>query len=372
MADAPIFIENDLQQIIDEMVSDYEARAGVVLQPAQVERLLINSFAYRESLVRGKIQYAGTQNLVDFSSAPVLDYLGQLLGVSRLAASSASAIIRFSIVPGHGGVIIPQGTRVATVDGAAVFVTGSDYLVPVDDVTADLVMESITEGTVGNGYAVDTIITILDPQPFLEGATNISISGGGAEQEDDDALRARIKLAPASFSTAGPRDACKYFALSASPSIIDVTVLGPPDGVPPGEVHIYPLMEDGEETPETVLDAVYAAVNYEKVRPLSDLVIVTSPTSSEFEIEVELVIYTDADPASIESQVQQALDAYVLGKRQTLGQDIKRSQIIGECMIPGEVYDVNVIQPAADIVLDQTSFGKCTGITVTITGTNNG
>ncbi|MGH8115480.1 MAG: hypothetical protein ACREPS_10585, partial [Rhodanobacteraceae bacterium] len=48
--------------ILADMVATFQAAAGRTLQPAQVERLLINLYAYRESLVRNAIQYAGQQN----------------------------------------------------------------------------------------------------------------------------------------------------------------------------------------------------------------------------------------------------------------------------------------------------------------------
>src|ERR1700684_854587 len=75
--------------ILADMVTAFQAAAGRTLQPAQVERLLINLYAYRESLVRNAIQYAGEQNLLAYAAFPMLDYLGQLLGVTRLAAQGA-------------------------------------------------------------------------------------------------------------------------------------------------------------------------------------------------------------------------------------------------------------------------------------------
>lgn len=356
------------------MIADYEQRTGRVLYPAQVERLLINSFAYRELLIRERIQYAATQNLVDFANAPVLDYLGALLGVQRLAASKATTLIRFNLVPGHSGVTIPQGTRVGSSDGAVVFLTLNDEIVPVGTNVVDVTSEAITEGSSGNGLSIGVLSQILDPQPFISSAQNISITGGGAEQESDEEFRERIKLAPGSFSTAGPRGAYKYFAKTANPSIIDVAVIGPNDGVAgvgPGEVHIFPLMADGSTTPTTVLNEVYAICNDEKVRPLNDEVTVTSPTQTPYDIEVNLTLYTDADAVSVQAAVEDSLNEYALAKRQTLGQDIKLTQIIARSSIAG-VYDVIVVSPGADIIITPTEFGFCNSVTVNVTGTNNG
>jgi phage-related baseplate assembly protein len=370
----PEFIDRDLQAIIDDMIADYEQRTGRTLYPAQAERLLINTFAYREQLVREKIQYAATQNLVDFSNAPVLDYLGALLGVQRLAASKSTCKVAFSLVGNTSSfVTIPQGTRVASADGQVVFQTIYGASIAPGVTAALLDMEALTAGASANNLAIGTVKVILDPQPFVSGAANTTVSGGGADEESDTELRERIKLAPASFSNAGSRGAYEYFARSASPSIIDVVVLGPNDtpATAPGEVEVYPLMEDGSQAPQTVLDLVSAAVNSEKVRPLTDQVTVIAPTKVDYTLDVNLTIFTDAISATVQAAVMASLNAFALEKRKSLGQDIMRSQIIARCMVDG-VYNAAVAVPAADLIMSSVQYGFCTGITVNVIGTTNG
>lgn len=357
--------------ITNQMIADYQDRTGRILYPGQVERLLINAFAYRESLIREKIQYAATQNLVDFADAPFLDYLGQLVGVTRLAASPASVMIQFNLDPDHGGVIIPAGTRIGTVSGSLIFATTEDTIVPAIDSLINIECVCTTAGSEGNQFGPFTVSTVLDPYPYLISAFNTTNSGGGASQESDNALRERIKLAPGSFSNAGSYEAYVFYARSASASIIDVNVQGPPLQ-PPGEVHIFPLMENGDITPSTVLDEVSAAVNDEKIRPLTDLVIVATPTRFDYSIDVEVTILTTADPISTEETITSNLNAYALARRQKLGLDIKLQQILTNAFIQGLVYEVNIISPSADMVMAENEFGFCTGVNVTITGTNNG
>lgn len=80
----PQFVERDPAAIVAAMVADYEAKSGKTLYPAQVERLLIDMVAYRETLTRMAIQEAACQNLLAFANFPMLDYLGELVGVVRL------------------------------------------------------------------------------------------------------------------------------------------------------------------------------------------------------------------------------------------------------------------------------------------------
>ncbi len=88
---APVFVSDsdgtNPNLILADMIAAFEASAGRTLQPAQVERLLIDLYAYRESLVRNAVQYAGQQNLLAFAIFPMIDYLGGLVGVTSPAGA---------------------------------------------------------------------------------------------------------------------------------------------------------------------------------------------------------------------------------------------------------------------------------------------
>lgn len=372
----PIFVTPiDPAILLQELKADYEARTGRVLQPAQVEMLLLNTIAYRESLLRLAIQDTGEQNLVDFARAPALDYLGALVGVERLPAEAATTELEFSLVNGHLGVTIPALTRVASTDGRAVFRTIEAVSVPMGTYTVTVEAECESLGTTGNGYAAGDVSELMDPQAFITGVENTGTTGGGADQEDDDALRERIKLAPEAFTTAGSRGAYEFHARQANPSIIDVAVVGHSDdpGIPQGEVHIFPLMEDGTTTPPTVLDEVEAACSAETVRPLSDTVVVIAPTEIAYDIEVELTLYTDADGATVQDAVEQAIQTWATGKRQKLGRDIVGTQIIQAVhnAAPDDIYEVTLIS-WLDIDVASTEYAALDGLMVSIAGYTNG
>ena len=197
---APQFISTDVTTIVNEMIASYETRTGRTVQPAHVERLIINEMAYREGLVRATIQDIAEQNLVDFARAPFLDYLGALVGVTRLASTYATVLLEFELVAGHNGVTIPAGTRVTSIDGQALFATVSAVSAPTGTNILTVEASCSTLGTAGNGYAIGTINTVIDVQPFITAVTNTDLTAGGADTETDDELRERIKLAPAGFS----------------------------------------------------------------------------------------------------------------------------------------------------------------------------
>ena len=371
MATPPQFVPINPQGDINTMVAYYESLTGQSLPTASVERLILNVGAYMYSLALSKIQDAATQNLVEFASAPALDALGIYVGVTRLAASPASTTIQFTLGT-HTGVTIPAGTRIASQDGTAVFQTVEDTPVLSGVTTATSTAECQRLGTSGNNQIIGAVSVILDTQPYLVSATNTSITAGGLETESDDALRARILLAPASFSTAGSVEAYRYHALTASSSLCDAAVLGPLDGTAPGTVEVYPLMSDGTTTPTVILDAVEAATTGDTVRPTCDTVLVIAPTRTTFNLTIKLTVYTGANITTAIDDVRAAVIAFFDAKRQKLGQDIRDSQIMAVVINASTlVHDVELVG-WTDIVIAPTEFGVLDVLTVTAPTSTDG
>lgn len=363
----PVFVELDGQKILNETIAYYESLTGQTLPPAAPERLILNAFAYRELLARNGIQYTGEQNLVAFSNAPALDYLGELVGVVRLPASSATTTLRFTLASGHPGVVIAEGTRVQTTDQQIVFVTTKSLAVAAGVTTGDVDAEAETAGVAGNNYLSGTVSVILDPQAFVTAAANLATTDGGADEETDEQLRERIKLAPNAFSNAGSRQAYEFFARSAHPSIVDVFVTS----LEPGNVTIYPLVEGGGTTSSEIIDAVFEACNAEKVRPITDTVNVVSPNSISYTITANLTLLNTASQDAVVANVTEQLQLLTEERIKKLGRDVLRNQVLSAILRVEGVY--NAVLPAFnDIIVNNSSVAKCTSITVNVVGLSDG
>ncbi len=364
----PVFINSDPDEIVAFMKSFYETETGLTLSPAQLETLMINVWGYTLALHKSGINEACKLNLVAFAFGVILDYLAQLVGVTRLGASVSLCDIEFTLVTGHLAVVIPQGTRVSSVDGKAVFRTTVATPVGLGIDTVTIACECDTPGTQGNGYAPGTIITILDPQAYLQDASNQTITLGGADVETDEQLRVRIYLAPASFGTAGSKDGYKFWARSANTLIIDVEV----DSSAPLVIDIYPLIAAPGGTPQPILDQVYAACSADKRRPIGDLVQPASPIAVNYDIDVDVVLYDTADITTTLAELQTLAETFRDVRRAKLGRDFTRDQLKGMLVIPNKVYSIVVTQPAADSVLTLQEYAECNSITINITGINAG
>ena len=151
---APVFVDDadgtSPNLILADMISAFESASGRVLQPAQVERLLIDLYAYRESLVRNAIQYAGQQNLLAFAIFPMIDYLGSLVGVTRLQAQPATTTIEFTLSnPLTINVTIAAGTSVGSGDGQVVFATNADVVISAGSTSATANATATVAGMAG-------------------------------------------------------------------------------------------------------------------------------------------------------------------------------------------------------------------------------
>ncbi|WP_294597473.1 baseplate J/gp47 family protein [uncultured Rikenella sp.] len=361
----PVFVERDPDVIMAECKAKLQELLGRELQPAQVEQLMLQFIVYREVLLTNRFNAGMAQMLYQFSRAPILDYIAGLVAVERLPAAYAGCTVRFDLVDGHGAVLIPEGTRVAT-DDNVIFRTVDDVAIPDHVHAVEVKALADTAGKGANGYAPGTVAKILDPLAFVSTAANLDTTGGGSDVETDEQLRERIKLAPSQYSSAGSRSSYKFYATSANPLITDVSITSPT----PGTVVIVPLTEN-DDTPEQIITDVYAACSPEDVRPLTDTVIVAAPTRMEYAIQVDVTLYDNADATGTQADITAALRDYAAEKRRKLGQDIIRSHIAQICRI-GAVYDVAVTEPAENIVVTDAAFATCTEIAVNITGFNRG
>lgn len=363
---APDFIGRDPNVILSEALAIYESILGRTIYPAQAERLVINGIVAVELLFLEKMQRGIEQMLLSFSSAPALDYLVELLGVVRLPAQGAGCTLEFTIVTGHGGVVIPGGTRVQTLDGRVVFQTQENYSVPIGTDVVEVTAFASTLGTAGNGYAAGEVSQILDPQPFIVSAENTAATAGGVDAETDDELRDRARLAPSSFSVAGSKNAYAYFARTASPAIIDVAV----KQTVPGTVGVYPLVAGGT-TPSEILTLVQAILSADDVRPLCDTVVVESPTVVPYNIEVEITALEDSDTVLMQAAIEDALQALADNRAQSLGRDVNLANIIAASMVEN-VFNVTVVAPVANVEVEFNEVAIMGTLTVTITGENEG
>jgi phage-related baseplate assembly protein len=366
----------DPNAILADMVETFQTLADRPLYPAQLEQLLINLYAYREAVVRNLIQYCGQQSLLAFANFPNIDYLGQLLGVSRLLPAGALTVLKFSFIDGQPrGVAYARaaGTVVRTKDGAVAFATKHDLLINVGDLSAEVGAVCTTPGVAGNGYAVGQVTELATPDSIVE-VENITITSDGAPIESTEKYRARIQQAPNRFAVAGPADAYRFFAMSVDPAISDVRVSSPLPGqvlvVVLGSVTVQPSSDAGQgAVSQPLIDAVTAALSGDTVRPLCDTVTVQAAVAHPYGVRGVVTIQPKTDVSAIEAAITLAVRQFALKVAASLQRDIVPEEWIAVIGSLGGVYRVQIAEPDF-VVLEPNEWAQCTNVTLIIQGTD--
>ena len=330
------FVDPDPIKIEARMVGRIEKELGEKLAPADPRRMLIKAVVPKISQLKNDIDYSAKQNLLGYAADDSLDHLGKFVNTERESAKKALVTMRFHFsLPGR--YIIEKGTRV-TPNYELMYET-IERVASENEEYVDIICECVTAGTVGNGYSVGQIDTLVDPLPFVESVTNITESYGGYDVEDDDRYASRIHLAPESFSTAGPTGAYKYHTMSAHTAIVDAYI----DSPTPGHVVVYPLLENGGPPTEEILEAVRKNLSDEKKRPHTDYVTVEKPVIVSYDIDVTYWAASDFG-AERHDEIKRAVDEYINWQSGALGRAIDPSELVHRMKQAG-AKRVEVLQP---------------------------
>jgi len=184
-----------------------------------------------------------------------------------------------------------------------------------------------------------------------------------AVMESDDRLRRRVLLAIEAYSVAGPAGAYEYHALTAAPEIRDVKAIRSAPG------HVVVTLMASFEEPEPTTEQrqrVMLALSEKTVRPLTDVVSVSSPEVIEIDINAELMIYPGPDGSVVADRARARLEEW-LGEVGYLGRDLRRSAIFSRLHVEG-VQSVALTSPTEDIIGEPRRAIKVGQINITIAG----
>lgn len=206
----------------------------------------------------------------------------------------------------------------------------------------------------------------LEQLAALLGVTRLLLDPGNSDEgidptfESDEDLRRRVVLAPEGFSVAGPEGAYIFHALSADGDVLDAAAASPS----PGQVVVTVLSRLGNGMASAaLLAAVTARVGADNVRPLTDQVLVQSAEIVGYQVEAQLITYEGPDSALVLAQAKANLAAFVEAQRK-IGRDITRSGIMAALHVGG-VHSVNLVKPAANIIVSRSQAATLTSSSVT-------
>ena len=347
------FVEIDSAKIYTAIIGSLMDYCDEPLYPGDERRIFGEGLVMVLTALYSEFNDTMKQRTLRYARGEVLDAIGERYGVDRADPASASAMFRFVVSAVQAeSIVIPAGTRI-TSDGSVYFATQETAVLSAGGTEIDILGVCVSGGAEYNGYPAGSIATLVDLIPFIGSVSNITDTAGGDDgepytEDGDEKYRERIRLSPASLSTAGPESAYRYFALSADPDIVDVAIDCPEDA--PNTVNIYPLMTGGELPDEETLQKVMDVLA-DDVRPMTDKVQALAPEVVEYTVELKYYCTKDNEASTIQTIEADggAIDKYNEWQTAALARSINPDQLRRFILAPTEgtgALRVDVVSPS--------------------------
>lgn len=206
-----VFTETDAAVLYDTVINKLQKDVGETLYQGDERRIFAEGLVGLFVIVFNTIDDAAKQSLLKYARGAILDAIGEGYDCTRLEAEKSTTMLRFSMNSEYStDIIIPAGTRAATDDGHY-FQTDEEVTMAVGDTQVDVSASAVEGGEEYNGFLAGTVTVMVDLLSYIDSVTNTTTTDDGTDKERDDDYRERIRLALTKFSTAGPKNAWKYW-----------------------------------------------------------------------------------------------------------------------------------------------------------------
>lgn len=191
-----------IQDLISRVQSDAESRLGKKSMRWTLVPVLSRVIAGVSHTLHGHIIFVLRQIFSSTAEGAYLERRASEYAIYRKAASYATGTVTFV-----GTGVVPEGTQLQTADGVV-------YVTTADSADGRAAIRAVTAGASGN--AADGMeLTLVAP---IEGIQPVCTAGeltGGADAEDDEALRERLLFRQKSPPKAGTKQDYVKWALEA-------------------------------------------------------------------------------------------------------------------------------------------------------------
>ncbi|MFV0481348.1 MAG: baseplate J/gp47 family protein [Campylobacteraceae bacterium] len=329
-------IKSDLLEFIKTYLPDYVPLESDTYMP------LIEAIAYREMLLRARVNNSILELLLPHATGNNLDNVVAIYGIERLAGAKPTTELEFTLsLAQTSDVTIPAGTILRD-NNANIAELKDSVIIKKGELKASgvsILNETIKESDI-------KCELIQTPLPFVVNAKQLTNFMGGSDKEDDESLRLRAILSLDRFSTAGSKGGYEYYALSSNAKIEEAKALN--NGA--GEVKVIIKVSDDDAS---VVSDVLKTLSSEKVRPLTDFVEVKLAIKQSLTIKATLELIDMLRQDEIYKKILSST------RRFSLDEDVNLSYIYKVLHQEG-VYRVSLGIPASNIIMDKESFVEIT------------
>ena len=346
------------EEIYEDMRAAYAEKTGLAVGDGGDMALRLYAVASQLYCLWVQTDYLTRQTFPQTAEGEYLDRHAALRGLTRGEAAKAAGTLRFCLKEAAAAAVtVPAATACMTA-ASVEFVTTADIAIPAGALYADAAASAVTTGSAGNVPAESVLYMERAPSGVAE-VYNPAAFSGGADAEEDGALRARVL---ASYRKLPNGTNAAYYEARAlnTDGVAAVSVLPKRRGL--GTVDVIVADAAGPAGP-----ALLAAVQ-EKLRSEREICVdiqVLAPAVQAVAVSAAVTAESGADPAAVKSAVEAVLTDYFTGR--LLGQDVLRARLGSLIFAVEGVKNYALAAPAADVAVAADSLPMLSSLTVTVT-----
>lgn len=272
----------------------------------------------------------------DTARAEALERHANVWGVSRLPAAVAVGSVTFA---GADGTVVPAGTEMVATGGQVVLTTAAATIA---SGAATVAARAEAGGAAGNLVGGAVLQLTAPVAGLLPQSATVEAPGfaGGADMEDDEALRARLLARIRQRPHGGAAFDYEDWARAASPDVAHVAVYGNWAGL--GTVGVVVGMRGPRAPTAPEVAAIDAYI--QPLRPVTAVLSVVPAVT----VPVDITLTLTPDTVATRAAVTAALETY-FAKDARIGQPLARSRISEAISAAAGEYSHVLTLPAADL-----------------------
>ena len=366
--------EVNLSNLVSQMIDYYDQKREVgetkltdFNEGSEIRNILEAAAVLAYAILEDENE-AGKLPFIELSSGTYLDRIGAnpFINLPRVEGNPATGNVTFTLATAQEtDYVIPEQTLLADSVNDLSFVTLSDCTIYEGELSSEVLVECLTDGTDGN--VPSGTLTIIDDTTIdteLVSVTNNEALEDGTDYEDDEIYRTRLleNVRAEGFGTIG-----YYTNLGNNVSgVHDVKLIG-------DTTFTKKILVNGntKPTPDSVLLDVLTVFSIPKNHVMNHTFTVDRPTYTTIDLTIDVSVSRLLDSEILETAVQYFVDGGRANSIEYAGLNIDevctREQIIGILtMVDGVVSvdsillddaEVTIISPDTDGVL---SLGELT------------
>lgn len=351
------FNRQTLLQLIERIQADIEGRLGGT--DPRLRRSVLGVLARAEAGVahglHGHLDWLARQILPDTAESEILERSASWWEISRKDAAAAIGTVTFS---GTDGSVIPAGTVLQRSDGIE-YQTDAEATIASGTVSAAVTCSD--GGQDGNAVA-GVALTMVSPIAGVQSRAVVDAAGltGGADIEDDESLRDRLRLRVQKPPQGGSKDDYEAWALEVA-GVTRVWVME--EWLGAGSVGVFFVRDDDADLIPDAAEVQSVQDYIDTVRPVTAKVTVLAPVA----VPVAMTISLSPNTSTVQAEVSAELAD--LFRREAEVEDgagsgtILLSHIREAISLAAGEVDHAVVSPAANVMFSAGEIGMLGAIT---------